>query len=282
MRGPDPVELLVFQQQRHRRMIDRRAATQARVFGSSMPARAKALQQLGRASRRATAVAPKASAIRAASSASLRGGPPTGDGSPSRSRRSVVVHVGAPGQPGRGHLHRDQRPGRLGRDQHPEPARRARSTAIRASWSACTATSSSRRGPSAAGAVEERRLAVPGRRGLAGRRIRRDRRGRCRRAYAAATQRGSPQRPAWPSSSASVSSRSWQRSTRTPAAQQPGIELRGRRPDPAGPRPRPRGRRRRRPGRRPARRDRRDSRRGAARAALPHRWVPPPPPSTRC
>ena len=144
-----------------------------------------------------------------------RGGPPTGDGRAEQLAQQLVVHVGPPGQAGGAHLGRDQRAGRLGRDQQPEAAR------VRGHGGDPGALVGVDRDEVVEGRPPEPepapRTACPGRDRAAGgdgRRVGRHRRAAQPGPRGGAADRGSPHRPAEPSSSASVSSTSWQRSTR--------------------------------------------------------------------
>ena len=177
---------------------------------------------------------PNAALISAASSASRRGGP-TGCGGRRAARaaaRRGCRHARAARRgPSR---HRSAR-----RPTRRRPAagtgRDARSRRCGRSWSAYT-SGQLPRSPGAGGPDTVSKSAPWPRPGRLGRRAAADRAApaaRCSRAQAAASERGSPQRPAWPSSSASVSSTSWQRRTRTPARSSAGIDLGGGRPDPA-------------------------------------------------
>jgi len=189
-------------------------STNRRVFGSGMPARAKARSTSAGDSGwiRST---PNASAICRLSSTSRRGGPPTGDGSPSRSvnsSRCTSARHGRPSWP------ISAASSALADSAATSSRNRAGSVSavIRARCSAYTAMSMS----TVPAAAEDMSNSVPcaspgvaaGRGGGSG-----GTGAPVSLAQAAARLRGWPQRPAWPSSSASVSSTSWQRSTRTPA-----------------------------------------------------------------
>ena len=129
------------------------------------------------------------------------------------------------GSPACAHLGADQRAGRLGGDQQPEPAGMLGGGDAALLVGVHLDQGLEGAGPAAAGgaAAVSKRAAWPcpggsavrgGGSGGTGAPV--------SRAQAAASERGSPQRPAWPSSSASVSSTSWQRLDPHAGAQQGG------------------------------------------------------------
>ena len=91
-------------------------------MGSSMPAREKALSTSPGESTRSCRT-PNAPETAAASSTSRRGRAADRRRRPEQVAEHLVVHVGAPGQADLAHLGGDQRAGRLGRDEQPEPGR---------------------------------------------------------------------------------------------------------------------------------------------------------------
>ena len=203
-------------------------------MGSSMPARAKARStSAGRVGvQRRTPNAPE-TGRRQLDQAARRRRPATA--APSSSRSSSSCTSARQGRPACAHLGGDQRAGGLGRHEQPEAGRvRGRRDAGELVGVDRGQRRRARSPAGAAGVVEQRVLAVAGRRG-----------GRgggsggtgapVSRAHAAGSERGSPQRPAAPSSSASVSSTSWQPLDADAGAQQRRVDRGGRRPHASGP-----------------------------------------------
>ena len=183
-------------------------STHARVEGSEIPSRWKA-RSISAGDSGWIRWPPNASAIRPASSASRRGGPPTGDGSPSRSTSSsswTSARQGSPSTP----------ISAATRAPADSAATRSRNRAgcgtvsMRACWSAYTRISAwSGSNPAAAGGARSNSSPCPLPGGTAARGGGSGGTGApASRAQPAASDRGCPHRPSAPSSSASVSSRS--------------------------------------------------------------------------